>query len=484
MKSELHEKQLAAQIKRRFDELQITPQKFLNRFDKNGDGELDSSEIQAAMATLRHEILAEKEQLVTASCKRFKLEEILEDRFRILSAIGSGAQSNVYLARDISNDAVVVLKQMRITALNTWQSYDAFQREARVLAEIDHPNVPTIIDSFTSEDAGETTFILVQSYLAGDNLEEILKSGRLFTEPELISIARQCLEILSFLHQHSPTILHRDVKPSNLLLDDSGTLSLIDFGVVQYARDSKTLAMGTTGYMAPEQLVGRAIPQSDMFSLGVTLIRLATGKKPEELGLKSSRLQWRKLASLSKGFSNWIDRMIDPESEDRFESAAVAEASLDKMHEVVVIRESKRTQLLTTSLEEIENNLTDPNFRIWSSPELFVCTVGKQATTGFLTRLHISMLNVLEGGSHRKGFHLYGSGFSFTTDSVIEIRCGGWSVGKSKVEALNNGKYPDGEYAIFGEYQEPITDVLTKSEIVQVWKALSKFCKSNGMDIL
>ncbi len=483
MSFEIDEKKLQERAQRRLDELQIQPKKIIQRFDQDGDGKLNESERQAALLTFRQEILAEKSRLESAGSEEFDLEEILKERYQVLSKVGSGTQSNVYIARDLSTEDLVVLKQMRVSRLNTWEAYDAFQREARILADIDHPRIPSIIDSFSCDRKGKISFVLVQSYLLGENLEQLVKKGRLFVEEELISIARQCLDLLIVLHGSSPVVLHRDIKPSNLLLDESGVLSLIDFGVVQYARDAKTLAMGTTGYMAPEQLMGRAVRQSDLFSLGVCLIRLATRKKPEDFQLRVSRLHWRDSASLSEQFSNWIDRIIDPESEDRFENAQEAREFLDKLEEVVVNFERGKKESKKGSLVEAKTKLKNPNFRVWTSPELFICTVGPQINTNFITRLEIAG-NYAFSGSHRASFEKYGSGFSLTSDSVLEVRCGGWHVGKSKVIKLEKSSFPDGTQTLFNDVKEPVIGSLTEKELNVLFAKLDNFCKSNGMLIL
>ncbi len=484
MSNDVDEKELEKLVERRLEELQVHSAAFLKRFDGNGDGILSRTEFQAAIATLRQEILTEKKAVSFASCKKLDLETVLKGRYRVISQIGSGAQSNVYAARDQINDRLVVLKQMRISDLNNWESYDAFQREFRILGEIDHPKIPASIDFFSMERNGEKTFILVQSYLVGDNLETILGKGRLFKEKDLISIARQCLQALRALHENDPVVLHRDIKPSNLLLDEDNLLSLVDFGVVQYAADSKTLAMGTSGYMAPEQLVGQAVPQSDLYSLGVCLIRLATRKKPGEFELLRSRLQWRDFAALSEGFSNWIDRLIDPESEDRFESAREAEAFLDTLHEVKVNLEGGKhvttPKINGTDLVRVPNPLKDSDIRIWTSVELLVMTIGSQKRIDVLMPIHINGLRFTHGMPYAYG--KYGWGFSLTSDSLLEIRCAGWRTEKMNLPLISPNFDEDGSLVITSRGGKPLTPTMTEKELDYVWKNISDFCKRNGLE--
>ena len=132
----------------------------------------------------------------------------------------------------------------------------------------------------------------VQSHIQARSLQDWVESGRSFSEAELKQIAKALLKILDYLHQRQPPVIHRDIKPSNILLGDrddnnSDALYLIDFGSVQTAAHGGTVTVvGTYGYMPMEQFGGRAVPASDLYSLGATLAYLATGLHPADFTSK------------------------------------------------------------------------------------------------------------------------------------------------------------------------------------------------------
>jgi Protein kinase domain len=184
----------------------------------------------------------------------------------------------------------------------------------------------------------------VQSYIDARSLEEHVKSGRRFSEADLKEIAIQILEILDYLHHCQPPVIHRDIKPSNILLAESdvgvGLVYLVDFGSVQSlaAREGSTITIvGTYGYMPPEQFGGRAYPTSDFYSLGATLIYLATGKHPADIPQgKDLRLNFGPLANLSPDMNEWIRAMIHPIADERPNSARESIRSLQNTERMTI----------------------------------------------------------------------------------------------------------------------------------------------------
>ena len=149
---------------------------------------------------------------------------------------------------------------------------------------------------------------------------------------EIEQIAIALLDIVIYLHQRQPTIIHRDIKPSNILLTDRsgsnvGKVYLIDFGAVQNtaATEGGTITIvGTYGYMPPEQFGGQTVPASDLYSLGATLIYLATGKHPTELPSKDGRILFADLVNLNPSLIGWLNKAIEPSLDRRFSSASEA----------------------------------------------------------------------------------------------------------------------------------------------------------------
>ena len=138
--------------------------------------------------------------------------------------------------------------------------------------------------------------------------------------------------MLDYLHRQDPPIIHRDVKPSNLIKQPDGNYSLVDFGGAQVMVPSDvggSTIIGTTGYMPPEQLTGRACPQSDLYGLGATLVHLVTHISPSDLPTRRLKLDWRDRANLTRPMSDFIDRLIEPVVEDRFGSAREAQQEVE-----------------------------------------------------------------------------------------------------------------------------------------------------------
>jgi len=170
---------------------------------------------------------------------------------------------------------------------------------------------------------------LVQSYIEAKSLAEWVKSGRTFNQIEIKHIAKELLEILMYLHTQNPPVIHRDIKPSNILLanrsgNSVGQVYLVDFGSVQTlaATEGSTITVvGTYGYMPPEQFGGRAVPASDLYSLGATLIYLVTGTHPADLPQEDLQIKFEPKIPLDLAFIDWLKWMTEPDLNRRLTSA-------------------------------------------------------------------------------------------------------------------------------------------------------------------
>lgn len=254
------------------------------------------------------------------------MSPLIHQRYRVVARIGRGAQGETFLARDERDGREVALKELDFAAIGSWDTVSLFEREAAVLGGLAHDNIPRIIESFRAEEDGTLRLFLVQEFVAGKDLAKRLADGELFDERRLRGLANAVLEVLEYLHSHSPPVLHRDIKPANLVQRPDGTVALVDFGAAQGSQQGEAV-IGTTGYMPAEHLMGRAVPSSDLFALGATLIHLATRKHPSDLG-EGLGLAWREYTNLSPRFSDWLDRMVAPMPEDRFPSAVAARRAL------------------------------------------------------------------------------------------------------------------------------------------------------------
>ncbi|MBW4598889.1 MAG: serine/threonine protein kinase [Calothrix sp. FI2-JRJ7] len=258
-----------------------------------------------------------------------KAQEILVERYQLLHVLGESASRQAWLAQDLVNHEQVVVKLLITSDQLQWENVRLFEREAKVLRQLDHPRIPQYYDDFVLE-RDIVSFALVQEYIAAKSLKELLASGKTFSETEVRKIAVAVLKILIYLHTLSPPVLHRDIKPSNLLFDESkiqNQIYLVDFGAVQdrAATEGATFTVvGTYGYAPLEQFGGRATPASDLYALGATLIHLATGISPADLPQFDSKMQFAHLTKLNPGFVRWLQLLTEPNLENRFQTASAA----------------------------------------------------------------------------------------------------------------------------------------------------------------
>ncbi|HEX8707259.1 MAG TPA: ankyrin repeat domain-containing protein [Pyrinomonadaceae bacterium] len=210
-------------------------------------------------------------------------DTILQDRYRVLRPLGRGGMGAVYEATDLRLSRNVALKE---TLVEAGELRRAFEREARLLANLRHPALPNVLDHF-SEGTG---LFLVMEFIPGDDLGVMLEAqGRPFTPGEVLGWAEQLLDALEYLHGLQPPVLHRDIKPSNLKLVSRNHIVLLDFGLAkgsagQMTRaESESLLGYSPSYSSLEQMQGTGTDQrSDLYSLGATLYHLLTGVKPPD----------------------------------------------------------------------------------------------------------------------------------------------------------------------------------------------------------
>ena len=261
-------------------------------------------------------------------------EQVLQGRYQLKQQLGNNAGRQTWLAVDLATQTQarerVIIKLLPFSPQLHWDDLKLFEREAQVLKHLNHPCIPKYRDYFSTEasNSGELPwFGLVQDYIEGDCLQQLLKKGKRFTEAGAKKVAIQLLEILIYLHQLSPAVLHRDIKPSNIIWGKNRQVYLVDFGAVQEkakAEGATFTVVGTGGYAPPEQLWGKAVPASDLYALGATLIHLLTGTAPADLPQRQMRLQFRDQVSLTPSFAHWIETLTNPDPELRFSNARAA----------------------------------------------------------------------------------------------------------------------------------------------------------------
>lgn len=268
----------------------------------------------------------------------FESGQLLLNRYQLQQQLGNTPWRQTWLAFDQKakpSCGAVIVKLLAFTPQIQWYDIKLFEREAQILKNLNHPRIPQYRDAFSLDKqtgAGLYWLGLVHHYIAGSSLQWLLNQGQHFTQQEVRSFATQLLEILIYLHELSPPVLHRDLKPSNMILADDGQVHLVDFGAVQdcAAAEGVTFTVvGSSGYAPLEQFWGRAVPASDLYALGATLIHLLTGTSPADLPQHQMRIQFTEHLSLNPHLVKWIEKLTNPDVEERFPTARQALETLN-----------------------------------------------------------------------------------------------------------------------------------------------------------
>ncbi|MDF5719172.1 MAG: serine/threonine-protein kinase [Rhizonema sp. PD37] len=262
------------------------------------------------------------------------LQTLLNNRYRIVKVIGEGGFGKTFLTQDthLPSGRLCVIKQLK-PITNDPEIYrmiqDRFQREATILEDLGNDNnqIPKLYAYFSEQ--GE--FYLVQEYIQGKTLTHKVHSHGPLNEIIVVEILRNLLHVLNYVH--SRQMIHRDVKPDNVILRDSDNVPvLIDFGAVRESmgtvansqgNPTNSIIVGTPGYMPTEQAAGRPLYNSDLYSLGLTIIYLLTGKVPRELrDFKSENIIWHQHAmNISPSLRTLLDKAVANNPSDRYVTA-------------------------------------------------------------------------------------------------------------------------------------------------------------------
>ena len=252
-------------------------------------------------------------------------EDIISDRYLIIQQLGEGGSGITYAAKDLTNDETVAIKVLSLYRLDDWKKVELFTREAKILQQLEYPGIPQYLDYFKIETDDNFSFYIVQQLAPGQSLSTLVNNGWQPNLTTVKNIAEQILDILIYLQQLTPPVIHRDLKPQNIIYQpDTGKLFLVDFGAVQDTYHHTVMGstvVGTYGYMAPEQFRGGAVLATDLYSLGCTLLFLLTGQSPAELPQENLKINFRSTIQIESNFANWLDKLIAPDIGDRFPTA-------------------------------------------------------------------------------------------------------------------------------------------------------------------
>jgi serine/threonine-protein kinase len=263
---------------------------------------------------------------------------LLANRYHIIRELGQGGFGRAYLAEDQNKfSEKCVLKEFapQVQGKEVAKAKELFQREAKVLYNLDHPQIPKFRELFEVTNNQESFLFLSQEFVDGESYLSILnkyqRSGRRFTEQEIIELFQQLLPVLSYIH--SANVIHRDISPDNIIKRTSDRQPvLIDFGAVKevaglveqmYGKSLLGTKIGKPGYVPNEQMIrGKIYPNSDLYALAATAVTLLTGKEPKDLcDTHNGVWNWSQYVTLSPEFNRLLTKMLDFKPNNRYQSA-------------------------------------------------------------------------------------------------------------------------------------------------------------------
>ncbi len=255
---------------------------------------------------------------------------LLRNRYVAIKALGKGGFGRTFLAVDIDMPSrlKVVIKQFLPGSLPQEmleKSIKMFQQEAVLLEKLGrHPQIPTLYAYFTMRNQ----YYLVMEFIDGKDLLKELETLGAFNQDKAIELLRGLLPVIDFLHGHN--VIHRDIKPANIIRSSNGQLVLVDFGAAKQFTEATAQAgtmIGSMEYVPPEQVIGNAVPCSDLYSLGATCVHLITGKKPSTIrDLYTDTWKWRENLPPGNEIDDFLgqilDKMLQGAVLDRYQTGA------------------------------------------------------------------------------------------------------------------------------------------------------------------
>ena len=301
-----------------------------------------------------------------------KIGQIVKERYEILEILGEGGMAFVYKARDMQLERFVAIKTLKPNYVNQETFVDRFKREAKTAANLNHPNIVQIFDWGIEEEP-----YFVMEYIEGNTLTSIIAKNRTISLGDILFIGAQVSSGLHAAHQKG--LVHRDIKPGNIMITPDGKVKVTDFGIVSLQNEESDITktgsiLGTASYISPEQAQGKPVSiESDLYSLGTVLYELITGKAPfsgdspistatKHLTEKPEKPSLYR-RDLPKGVESAILRLLEKASYDRFKSAEDLRATLLQQRKALQ-SEQTRENLVDLTNPKVKLRFTLPALMI------------------------------------------------------------------------------------------------------------------------
>ena len=304
-----------------------------------------------------------------------KIGQIVKERYEILEILGEGGMAFVYKARDMQLERFVAIKTLKPNYVNQETFVDRFKREAKTAANLNHPNIVQIFD-WGIED--EPYFVM--EYIEGNTLTSIIAKNRTISLSDILFIGAQVSSGLHAAHQKG--LVHRDIKPGNIMITPDGKVKVTDFGIVSLQNEESDITktgsiLGTASYISPEQAQGKPVSiESDLYSLGTVLYELITGKAPfsgdSPISTATKHLTEKPekpslfRRDLPKGVETAILKLLEKATYDRFKSAEDLRATLLQ----------QRKALQSEQTRENLVDLTNPKVKLRFTLPALIISIG------------------------------------------------------------------------------------------------------------
>lgn len=257
------------------------------------------------------------------------MNNLIKEKYKLDKILQQSRMSTTYFAYNTIDNSKCIVKKVFLTTHDNQIKIKSIEQEAKVLSHLNHKNIPKLLDffleNFNDENGISCTEIhLVQEYIEGKNLQEILDNERSFSEIEAVEIILKLCNICDYIHSFSPPIIHQDIKPANIIINENKSIYLIDFGAVKqkilsHENSGLSTIIGTQGYMAIEQFEGKPVKGSDIYSMGLTLISLISRKPALLLEKKGLNFTFNDL-NISDNLKEILFKMTQPDFNKRYKN--------------------------------------------------------------------------------------------------------------------------------------------------------------------